>query len=715
MKIAQPAAHTKSEKQAAEQHQNPIAAIADSRPSAFTMQRFQDLGNSSPRVRQLKRQAELMRVGSPMTGINFHRWPYNSSQPTPPKPQDDATTNAPAGPVQRNRKPNNTGLNDQLKSGIESLSGISMDHVKVHYNSAKPAQLHALAFAQGSEIYLAPGQERHLAHEAWHIVQQAQGRVHPTVQKHDQTKINDDIGLEREADEMGAHTERFRNPSSMTPLEASEIATAARNRGTESVYQLVPQEIDVEAGGNYAKAVANTDFALSIGIFRSIDWAAEAEAAGDTIEILREDNLGQTEALKLELQAETETKQKKDLEKRIKKLKNSSTEINNTENELNKLILSGNIKVKEFDNGSGVQSQLSEDLFKLRYAIGTVRASLNSYFSAGGFGAKGRAANIDTAIGFETSIADLQKYTIDPAFIQNIKLNDLTLSDRVKVGKVDYTPTVESVALIVGGTSYQKEQERAAVPKMQMNPNKNIGASFTKGIVSKDREEGQYAAMKNTNARGYAWVTGTPGWNSMDWEWLHIRGAGLGGATDSSNLVLGTRDSNTHMIPFEQNIKNMSAIAKRFGCTLMVNWDIGPINNKDHSHKVSSISVTWSFKSPKNAVLSNGSAVFDPLHSTSSISKLEVEYLQEMLKKEREKIAKNAESLLKPDSRVDSASSASAANQDSTMGPVVAPFLGDNLNLSLSASGLYAPGFSMGRKSKPGKSKKLRGGKNERV
>lgn len=101
------------------------------------------------------------------------------------------------------RMENRTGLPDGLKSGIESLSGISMDHVRVHYNSAQPAQLNALAYAQGSDIHLAPGQEKHLPHEAWHVVQQAQGRVRPTMQMKDGVPINDDAGLEREADVMG--------------------------------------------------------------------------------------------------------------------------------------------------------------------------------------------------------------------------------------------------------------------------------------------------------------------------------------------------------------------------------------------------------------------------------------------------------------------------------------------------------------------------------
>ena len=81
----------------------------------------------------------------------------------------------PVNPVQR--KENNTGLPDNLKSGIEKLSGIPMDDVKVHRNSDKPAQLNAHAYAQGNEIHLGSGQEKHLPHEAWHVVQQKQGRV----------------------------------------------------------------------------------------------------------------------------------------------------------------------------------------------------------------------------------------------------------------------------------------------------------------------------------------------------------------------------------------------------------------------------------------------------------------------------------------------------------------------------------------------------------
>lgn len=100
-------------------------------------------------------------------------------------------------------KENNTGLPDELKSGIERLSGYSLDDVNVNYNSNKPAELQAHAFAQGNEIHVAPGQEKHLAHEAWHVVQQKQGRVKSTVQAKGGDQINDDPSLEKEADVMG--------------------------------------------------------------------------------------------------------------------------------------------------------------------------------------------------------------------------------------------------------------------------------------------------------------------------------------------------------------------------------------------------------------------------------------------------------------------------------------------------------------------------------
>jgi hypothetical protein len=113
------------------------------------------------------------------------------------------------------KRPNNAGLPDNLKSGIETLSGISMDTVRVHYNSSQPAQLNAHAYAQGTDIHVAPGQEHHLPHEAWHVVQQAQGRVQPTMQMKGGTPVNDDKSLEHEADVMGAKALQIKGGQNM--------------------------------------------------------------------------------------------------------------------------------------------------------------------------------------------------------------------------------------------------------------------------------------------------------------------------------------------------------------------------------------------------------------------------------------------------------------------------------------------------------------------
>lgn len=138
-----------------------------------------------------------------------------------------------ASSAQRARSPTptkagSTGLPVDLKSGIEALSGHSMDEVEVHYNSGKPAQLNALAFAQGTDIHVAPGQERHLPHEAWHVVQQAQGRVRPTAKTLAGVGINDDPTLESEADAMGGKAMQLRRSVDESLTEATTPSAAAR-------------------------------------------------------------------------------------------------------------------------------------------------------------------------------------------------------------------------------------------------------------------------------------------------------------------------------------------------------------------------------------------------------------------------------------------------------------------------------------------------------
>jgi hypothetical protein len=100
-------------------------------------------------------------------------------------------------------------LPDDLRVGVESLSGFALDDVRVHYNSAEPSQIDALAYTQGTTIHVAPGQEQHLPHEAWHVVQQAQGRVAPSSTHPRGARLNDQSSLEQEAETMGARAARI--------------------------------------------------------------------------------------------------------------------------------------------------------------------------------------------------------------------------------------------------------------------------------------------------------------------------------------------------------------------------------------------------------------------------------------------------------------------------------------------------------------------------
>ncbi|MFV3126183.1 DUF4157 domain-containing protein [Niveispirillum sp. KHB5.9] len=129
------------------------------------------------------------------------------------------------GAVAQRRGAGAMGLPPALKTGIESLSGLAMDDVRVHRNSPEPAQLQAHAFARGTDIHLAPGQEQHLPHEAWHVVQQKQGRVRATTQMKSGTPVNDDPALEHEADRMGAAA--LRVPAAGSVVQAIAHPAAA--------------------------------------------------------------------------------------------------------------------------------------------------------------------------------------------------------------------------------------------------------------------------------------------------------------------------------------------------------------------------------------------------------------------------------------------------------------------------------------------------------
>ena len=211
-----------------------LSTITDNRSTTIAQRKLSDGLSTSPRAQQVaQRQGFIITSKAPVQRAADEEEVQMKAKPVQ-KAADEEEVQMKAKPVQRaadeeevqmkakpvqraadeeevqmkaapiQKKENNTGLPDNLKSGVENLSGLSMDDVNVHLNSEQPAQMQAHAFAQGTDIHVAPGQEQHLPHEAWHVVQQKQGRVKPTTQLKGKISINDDKGLEHEADVMGA-------------------------------------------------------------------------------------------------------------------------------------------------------------------------------------------------------------------------------------------------------------------------------------------------------------------------------------------------------------------------------------------------------------------------------------------------------------------------------------------------------------------------------
>ena len=111
--------------------------FGNNRPETVAQRKLQEAFNTNARVKQLKAYQEMA----------------NNSSQVKQATQLQAMANNCSAPHQNpiQKKENNTGLSDNLKSEIENPSGYSKDDVKVHYNSDTPAQLLAHAYAQKTD------------------------------------------------------------------------------------------------------------------------------------------------------------------------------------------------------------------------------------------------------------------------------------------------------------------------------------------------------------------------------------------------------------------------------------------------------------------------------------------------------------------------------------------------------------------------------------
>ena len=234
-------------------------------PAKFEPDRVTDSGRPSatPNVGGLAIRRNGASPGPPMAGLarrsGPERVPADGSDAIAGQSQPGAT------------------LPSTLRAMVRRASGVATDDVRVHYNSPEPAQLNALAYTQGSEIHLGPGQEHALGHEVTHVVQQKQGRVRRTTTVHG-LAINDDAALEQEAD--GAQLGRPAGPvvpatEALQLLKAkipgsapNAVVTVADVRARLALFRA-----QVEEYRNYPDEVAAADGAVLASVEQRVDRA----------------------------------------------------------------------------------------------------------------------------------------------------------------------------------------------------------------------------------------------------------------------------------------------------------------------------------------------------------------------------------------------------------------------------------------------------------
>ncbi len=123
-------------------------------------------------------------------------------------------------------------LDGAVRASFEPRFGQDFSQVRVHTDpkaSGAARRLGAQAFTQGQDIYFGAGRYRPgtsqgqqlLGHELTHVVQQRQGRVQPTG-KTGGVLINDEAGLEREAEGMGRKALQMKRLSGSDPSNHHE-------------------------------------------------------------------------------------------------------------------------------------------------------------------------------------------------------------------------------------------------------------------------------------------------------------------------------------------------------------------------------------------------------------------------------------------------------------------------------------------------------------
>ena len=567
---------------------------------------------------------------------------------------------------------NETGLPAQLKAGIESLSGFSMDDVRVHRGSPKPALLGALAYAQGSEIHVGPGQERHLPHEAWHVVQQKQGRVRATAQAKG-LPLNDWQDLETEADAMGAAALRhggapaafLRNaplaagpvqpkmaglsadditrlaadypsadPNAPKPLRTIPIAQRlfdTREQLTEYLVGLWAMEKDLRADQPSSSAMDQGGSSLGGSADAQSSSAQPGQGASAAavklpqlyvkirdvpVGLNKKPVFARVEDVEAKENVDT-TEPFKDLRAKLYDEEGNSHSVEDVVAWVRQPAMASRREGSRLgtDNEATVTSE-RQDIYGSILTGGLPDPANDGDYSGIEFrfvASGGRLhlkSNLDEAT--MKAVVDLaSKRNVDIEHVDNSEFqhlktvySDLKLpyaAERVTPAWI-YVPQEDLeamgrglVARFTGGSPSPLARAPRVEPGTKVlsdhtKSTKDAVASYSGTPPRGERGQGQ-AAVMGCSAADYAASLGYKV-KPPDWEWLHVRASRLGGKNSKDNLVAGTAQANSQMIPYERMIYRAARAAAAPKKRLQVEWKCKLVE-QTHIADGITIAVSW--------------------------------------------------------------------------------------------------------------------------
>lgn len=185
-----------------------------------------------------------------------------------------------------------TTLPASMHGPVAQQYGLDASSVNIHPESEQAPAMNALAFTQGNAIHFAPGQyspetksgKELIGHELTHVVQQQQGRVGTSNNKQAKSNlINDDAGLEKEADQQGSQfanaavQKKEAEGAPISMLAPSQGKTVQRQTDQEQLDAIAPQQAIYEFAAHHLayKAEGSALTAEEFDVLESAGYAPD--------------------------------------------------------------------------------------------------------------------------------------------------------------------------------------------------------------------------------------------------------------------------------------------------------------------------------------------------------------------------------------------------------------------------------------------------------